>query len=93
MEQMEDALTQMHGCAARLAELREMLVASGHVRQPVSRVKARKEAPSQPMKFLSSDGIEIEVGKNALQNERLDDGRAWQLKRGCMRRKCRDRMC
>ena len=26
------------------------------------------------MKFLSSDGIEIEVGKNALQNERLTLG-------------------
>ena len=51
-----------------------MLVASGHVRQPSSRVKPRKEAPSQPMKFRSCDGIEMEVGKNALQNERLTMG-------------------
>ena len=73
LEQMEDDLRKCTD-ARGLAELREMLVASGHVRQPVSRVKARKEAPSQPMKFLSSDGIEIEVGKNALQNERLTMG-------------------
>ena len=73
LEQMEDDLRKCTD-ARGLAELREMLVASGHVRQSVSRVKARKEAPSQPMKFLSSDGIEIEVGKNALQNERLTMG-------------------
>ena len=73
LEQMEDDLRKCTD-ARGLAELREMLVASGHVRQPVSSVKARKEAPSQPMKFLSSDGIEIEVGKNALQNERLTMG-------------------
>lgn len=41
---------------------------------PSSRVKPRKEAPSQPMKFRSCDGIEMEVGKNALQNERLTMG-------------------
>ena len=73
LEQMEDDLRKCAD-AAGLAELREMLVKSGHVRPTVSRVKQRKEAPSQPMKFLSSDGIEIEVGKNALQNERLTMG-------------------
>ena len=53
-----------------------MLESSGHVRAANTRVKPRKEAPSQPMKFLSGDGIEIEVGKNALQNERLTMGAA-----------------
>lgn len=73
LEQMADDLrkcTDVQG----LNELRAMLVASGHVKAPSTRVKPRKEAPSQPMKFLSSDGIEIEVGKNALQNERLTLG-------------------
>ena len=73
LEQMEDDLRKCAD-AAGLAELREMLVASGHVRRAVSRVKPRKEAPSQPMKYVSCDGIEIEVGKNALQNERLTMG-------------------
>ena len=73
LEQMEDDLRKCTD-AAGLAELRSMLEKSGHVRHAVSRVKPRKEAPSQPMKFLSCDGIEIEVGKNALQNERLTMG-------------------
>ena len=73
LEQMEDDLRKCTD-AAGLAELRGMLEQSGHVRRAVSRVKPRKEAPSQPMKFVSSDGIEIEVGKNALQNERLTMG-------------------
>ena len=73
LEQMLDDLRKCTD-AQGLSELRAMLEASGHVRAAVSRVKPRREAPSQPMKFLSSDGIEIEVGKNALQNERLTMG-------------------
>ncbi len=73
LEQMEDDLRKCTD-AQGLSELRAMLVASGHVRQQATRVKPRKEAPSQPMKFISSDGIEIEVGKNALQNDRLTMG-------------------
>lgn len=73
LEQMADDLRKCTDSAG-LSELRQMLVASGHVRSTVSRVKQRKEAPSQPMKFLSCDGIEMEVGKNALQNERLTMG-------------------
>lgn len=73
LEQMLDDLRKCTD-AQGLSELRGMLEQSGHVRAAVSRVKRRKEAPSQPMKFLSSDGIEIEVGKNALQNERLTMG-------------------
>jgi len=70
---MEDDLRKCTD-AAGLAELRAMLEKSGHVRAVQSKMKPRKEAPSQPMKFLSCDGIEIEVGKNALQNERLTMG-------------------
>lgn len=73
LEQMEDDLRKC-GDAKGLAELREMLVASGHIRQTVARSKPRKEPPSLPMKYLSSDGIEIEVGRNALQNDRLTMG-------------------
>ena len=75
LEQMEDDLRKCSD-AQGLSELRAMLEASEHVRAAQTRVKPRKEAPSQPMKFRSSDGIEIEVGKNALQNERLTMGAA-----------------
>lgn len=76
LEYLEQMLDDLRKCtdANGLSELRSMLEASGHVRKTVSRVKERKATPSQPMKFLSSDGIEIEVGKNALQNERLTMG-------------------
>ena len=76
LEYLEQMLDDLRKCtdANGLSELRAMLENSGHVRKVVSRVKERKAAPSQPMKFLSSDGIEIEVGKNALQNERLTMG-------------------
>ena len=73
LEQMEDDLRKCTD-ARGLSELREMLVASGHVRPTASKVKPRREAPSQPMRFRSLDGIDIEVGKNALQNERLTMG-------------------
>ena len=76
LEYLEQMLDDLRKCtdANGLSELRAMLEASGHVRKVASRVKERKAAPSQPMKFLSSDEIEIEVGKNALQNERLTMG-------------------
>ena len=76
LEYLEQMLDDLRKCtdAQGLSELRAMLEASGHVRAVHSRMKQRKEAPSQPMKFLSCDGIEIEVGKNALQNERLTMG-------------------
>jgi len=73
LEQMLDDLRKCTD-AQGLSELRGMLEQSGHVRASISRVKQRKAPPSQPMKFLSNDGIEIEVGKNALQNERLTMG-------------------
>ena len=73
LEQMADDLRKCTD-ARGLTELREMLVASGHVKAANTRVKPRKEPPSQSMKYLSCDGIEIEVGKNALQNDRLTMG-------------------
>lgn len=62
LEQIEDDLRKCTD-ARGLTELREMLVSSGHVRPTASKVKPRKEAPSQPMRFRSLDGIDIEVGK------------------------------
>lgn len=58
-------------CVEELIELREMLVASGHVKALKSRVKQRKTEPSLPFHYRSTDGIDIIVGKNSLQNDRL----------------------
>lgn len=52
-----------------LLTIREELAAQGYVK---NRTKQRKkQAPSQPERYLSSDGTEILVGKNNLQNDQL----------------------
>jgi predicted ribosome quality control (RQC) complex YloA/Tae2 family protein len=52
-----------------LQTIREELVAQGYVK---NRTKQRKKvAPSQPERFIASDGTEILVGKNNLQNDQL----------------------
>lgn len=51
-----------------LAVIKEELVNQGYIRQ---KGKKRKEKPSQPEKFQTSDGTEILVGKNNLQNDQL----------------------
>ena len=51
--------------------MRELLVASGHVKPVKSRVKPRRAEPSQPFHYLSSEGVDIFVGKNSVQNDRL----------------------
>ncbi|MBQ7486785.1 MAG: NFACT family protein [Clostridia bacterium] len=68
--QMEDDLRKCSDLRG-VEELREMMVNAGYIRKKESKGNKRKELPSQPMRFLSSDGIEIEVGKNAIQNENL----------------------
>lgn len=51
-----------------LAVIKEELINQGYIRQ---KGKKRKEKPSQPEKFQASDGTEILVGKNNLQNDQL----------------------
>ncbi|NLM53020.1 MAG: fibronectin/fibrinogen-binding protein [Firmicutes bacterium] len=55
--------------AGELEEIREEMELSGLIRKQKSRRK--KEKPSQPLHFLSPDGIDIYVGKNNRQNEQL----------------------
>ncbi len=73
LEQMEDDLRK---CTTlqEAQEIRDLLTQAGYLKAHHGKNKPRKDAPSKPMRFLSSDGIEIEVGKNALQNERLTMG-------------------
>ena len=53
-----------------LAELRRELAESGFIRSSGSKGK-KKEAPAQPMHFVTEDGYHIYVGKNNIQNEYL----------------------
>ena len=56
---------------SELEEIREELARTGYMKRVTSRKERRALPPSKPLRFVSSDGIEILVGKNAVQNERL----------------------
>ncbi|MGX6961452.1 NFACT RNA binding domain-containing protein [Vagococcus xieshaowenii] len=49
--------------------IREELIASGYLKN--RQKKAKKDKPSKPDTYLSSDGTQILVGKNNLQNDQL----------------------
>ena len=53
-----------------LAEIRRELVEGGYIRGE-GRKTPEKIKPSEPMRFTSSDGFEILVGKNNRQNDQL----------------------
>ncbi|MDT2736606.1 fibronectin-binding protein EfbA [Enterococcus pseudoavium] len=50
--------------------IKEELIVSGYLK-PKRRKKNRKQAPSKPERFIASDGTEILVGKNNIQNDQL----------------------
>ena len=70
---LEEQLDDLRKCTQpeELSEIRAMLEQSGHVRKVQSRVKQRKAQPSQPFHYRASDGTDILVGKNSVQNDRL----------------------
>ena len=56
--------------AAQINEVRSELVSQGYVR-PQSGATQQKTPPSQPMKFVSDDGLPILCGRNNVQNDTL----------------------
>lgn len=68
---LESVLAQLEIAGPMDIEIiKEELVASGYLKQKRSK-KRRKQAPSKPERFVASDGTEILVGKNNLQNDQL----------------------
>lgn len=55
---------------ADIADIRNELALAGYIRLRASKSK-KKENPSKPMQFLSTEGIQIFVGKNNNQNDYL----------------------
>ena len=53
-----------------LEDIKNELVETGYIAFKKS-MKGKKEKPSKPLHFVSSDGIDIYVGKNNLQNDYL----------------------
>lgn len=56
---------------ADLAQIREELVAAGYLRPQGGKKKKGRNEKSQPFHYRSSDGFDIYVGKNNLQNDEL----------------------
>ena len=57
---------------ADLAQIRQELSESGYIKSHVTGKNSRKEKiTSRPFHYLSSDGFDISVGKNNIQNDEL----------------------
>lgn len=73
LEQVDSSLEQAESLA-ELEEIREELASGGYIRKEPERktgAPARERETSGPLRFTSSDGIEILVGKNNRQNDLL----------------------
>lgn len=73
LQLLESALDDLDKCAttADLAEIRYLLIEHGYVRPDPGARKRKKLVEGKPYRFTAPDGTEIDVGKNALQNDRL----------------------
>ena len=73
LDYLEGMLLDLDKCTgeSELEEIRQELVRTGYMKRVTNRRQQRQLPQSQPYRFRSSDGIEILVGKNAAQNDRL----------------------
>lgn len=73
---LEGALDDLERCqnTTDLAEVRQVLTDSGFLKAThngARRSKGKKVPEGKPYRFFAQDGTPIEIGKNALQNDRL----------------------
>ena len=71
---LEEALCDLDSCETEgdLSDVRTALNAAGLLKSAPAKKKGKTDRrPSQPMRFEASDGTQLSVGKNALQNERI----------------------
>lgn len=73
LDYLEGQLDNLSKCTVEneLIEMREELIVEGYIRPDAGRKRAPKIAATSPMHFLSSEGIDIYVGKNNVQNDTL----------------------
>ena len=76
LDYLEATLLDVGKCVAEaeLEEIRADLMRTGYIRKPAARKERRALPQSRPYVYRSADGILIEVGKNAAQNDRLTTG-------------------
>ena len=76
MDYLEGMLLDVDKCVgeSELEEIRQELVRTGYMKKTTSRRQQRQLPQSRPYRYQSDDGIEILVGKNAAQNDRITLG-------------------
>ena len=76
LDYLESTLLDVGKCVeeSEVEEIRQELVRTGYLRKSANRRQQRALPQSKPYHYLSSDGIAIDVGKNAAQNDRLTAG-------------------
>jgi predicted ribosome quality control (RQC) complex YloA/Tae2 family protein len=69
---LESVLTMLEQCGSKqeIDEIRQELTEQGYMKSSVKTSK-KKDKPSSPLEFISSDGFHILVGKNNRQNDTL----------------------
>lgn len=73
LDYLEGMLLDVGKCVgeSELEEIRGELVRTGYMKRNTNRRQQRSLPRSRPYRYISADGIEILVGKNAVQNDRL----------------------
>lgn len=71
LQYLYSVLTNIENCESytEIDDIKEELISTGYVRKRKSNGKKSKE--SKPLHYISSDGIDIFVGKNNIQNDYL----------------------
>lgn len=70
LETVFDALTRASG-EAELAALRQELAEGGYIRRGIGPRKQKREEKLPPLRYRSTDGFTILVGRNNVQNDKL----------------------
>ena len=73
LDYLEGTLLDVGKCIgeSELEEIRQDLMRTGYIRKGVNRRQQKALPKSKPYHYRSTDGIDIYVGKNAAQNDRL----------------------
>lgn len=73
LDYLEGTLLDVGKCVgeSELEEIRQELVRAGYIRKAPARRQQKALPKSKPYHYRSSDGIDIFVGKNSVQNDRL----------------------
>ena len=73
LDYLEGMLLDVEKCVeeSELEEIRGELVRTGYMKRITNRRQQRSLPQSRPYRYVSADGIEILVGKNSLQNDRI----------------------